>query len=151
MAKKGPPPRPTHMKIVEGCREDRINRLEPEPGEGAVVPPMRLSAKALSVWNRLAPDLIAKKVLTHWDVDQFAILCNAIATYQECAALMGDEYLVRNSSGNPARSPYWQMMRDNAQIMTSTGARFGLTPSDRAQLKIDPGSHDSGGADRLLS
>jgi len=58
--------------------------------------------------------------------------------------------VARGAAGGVIKSPYWQIMRDCIGVMTTVGARFGLTPSDRAQLKIG-GSEESGrGAERLL-
>jgi hypothetical protein len=33
------------------------------------------------VSDRLAPDLVDKGMLTEWDVDAFAVFCDAVATY----------------------------------------------------------------------
>lgn len=76
-----PPRKPTHLKILAGDREDRINCWEPLPAEAAIVPPVQLGEGAQKVWGRLAPDLINKGVLTAWDCDAFSIYCDAAATY----------------------------------------------------------------------
>jgi phage terminase small subunit len=86
------PPKPTHLKILAGEREDRINRNEPTPARAPIVPPVELSDGARAVWDRLAPDLIAKHILTAWDLDMFGVFCDAVATYQECQQLMGRDY-----------------------------------------------------------
>lgn len=151
MGKRGPRPRPNHLKVAEGCREDRINRFEPEPAGGEVLCPVELSGRARETWDKLAPDLIAKKVLTSWDVPQFAVFCNAVATYWENYELMAGVYTAKGAAGGVIKSPHWQIMRDAAAIMTSVGGRFGLTPSDRASLKIEPEDQKSSGAERLLS
>ena len=64
-------PRPNHLKTIDGQREDRLNRDEPIPEQGGVVRPVELEADARAIWNRLAPDLIEKRVLTSWGVDAF--------------------------------------------------------------------------------
>ena len=73
----GRPRKPTHLKVLAGEREDRINRGEPLPTQSAIVPPVQLSDGAQKVWNRLAPDLIDKGCLTSWDVDMFAVFCRS--------------------------------------------------------------------------
>lgn len=132
-----PPRKPTHLKILAGCREDRINRNEPLPSEDAIVPPVQLSDGAQKVWDRLAPDLIDKGVLRAWDVDMFVVFCDAVAGYHEARALMGSEYVTKGSVRDTAvKSAFWRIQRDCAETMRTVGAKFGLTPSDRAGLDL---------------
>lgn len=148
----GRPAKPTHLKILEGEREDRINRDEPQPSEGVIEPTRELSPAAREVWDRLVPDLVAKRVLTAWDVDQFVVFCNSVAIYHECHELMAGQYLETGAAGGVIKSPYWQIMRDCQATMTQIGSRYGLTPSDRASLKVGGDEQQSGsGAERLLS
>lgn len=148
--KSGRPPKATHLKILEGVREDRVNRDEPTP-EGVVAPPVQLSEGALAVWNRLAPDLIDKHVLTSWDVDQFAIFCDALAIYEENKRQMGGEYVISGSMGGLTKSPHWQVMRDCQAMIAQIGSRYGMSPADRARLMTDSSEQDGNGAERLLS
>ena len=132
-----PPRRPDHLKILAGEREDRINRNEPLSAESTIVPPGQLSEGAQEVWDRLAPDMIDKGVLTAWDVDMFAVYCDASATYYECSAAMGSSYAVKGSVGDTTvKNPLWRVMRDCADTMRSIGAKFGLTPNDRAGIDL---------------
>jgi P27 family predicted phage terminase small subunit len=129
----------------------RINRAEPEPAAVPVEPPYPLREEAQIVWDRLAPDLIAKKVLTPWDVDHFVVFCDAVATYRECRAQLDFEgYTAQGSAGGVIKSPYWQIMRDAASIMSAVGSRYGLTPSDRTRLTMDDPDDKPRGAERLL-
>lgn len=144
--------KPTHLKILEGVQESRINRDEPTPAEASLQPPSELSDAARAVWNRLAPDMIDKKVLTAWDLDQLVIFCDAVAVYHECKNLMGSNYTERGAAGGIIKSPFWQIMRDCQSMMTQIGARYGLTPADRARLAVGDSDPDEDvGAERLLS
>lgn len=152
VGERGPKGKPTELRILHGDRDDRINRAEPKPDEGEVKPPPGARRLALAVWRRLAPDLIAKKVLTPWDVDQFYTFCDAVATYRECRKILDEEgYTARGSAGGVIKNPHWQIMRDAASIMTTVGSRFGLTPADRSGI-IAPESDAPKGKDanRLL-
>ena len=151
MGKRGPHPAPTHLKVLEGVKEYRLNRDEPTPADSGVVPPVPLSERAQAVWDRLAPDLIDKNVLTAWDVDMFSTFCNAVAIYHENMDLMAGQYVARGSGDGVIKSPHWQIMRDCEQIMSRIGGRFGLTPGDRAALKVGGSEESALGADRLLS
>lgn len=147
----GRPRTPNHLKILAGAREDRINRNEPLPAESAVLPPMALSEGAQKVWDRLAPDLIDKGVLSAWDVDIFAVFCDVAALYHECRALMGSGYVSMGSVKDTwVRSPYWRVMRDCIETMAKIGGRFGLTPADRAGLDVSSDTGPEFGAERIL-
>lgn len=152
MGKRGPAPKPTSLRVLHGDQESRINRHEPQPTERAIESPRVLDEYAASVWERLAPDLIAKKVLTAWDVDQFATFCEAASTYKEAREHLSVEGLTaRGAAGGVIKSPYWQIIRDAADIMTRVGGRFGLTPSDRSSLTMGDAESAGRGAERFLS
>jgi len=161
MGKRGPKGKPTSLRVLEGDREDRINRDEPVPGQGDVVAPAWLveldqqeideRETALGVWNRLVPDLVRKGVLTPWDTDSLAVFCDAVVRHREATrAVQEHGPLVEGQKGNLVRNPSIQIARDYADLMVKVGSRFGLTPGDRADLKIEREASD-GGADRLLS
>jgi P27 family predicted phage terminase small subunit len=158
MGKRGPRPRPAHIQIVEGAREGRINRDEPTPEDSEVSCPADVDDDVRAIWDRLAPDLVAKKVLTSWDVDSFLILCQSIALREECWRKMrdlGDEWhgglIKQGSAGGLIPNPLFRIINACNQDIAKFGSRFGLTPGDRAQLKIDADEGPSAGAERLLS
>lgn len=153
MGARGPHAKPTNLKILHGDRPDRINFNEPEPAMGTVVPPYELGEVAQEVWDRLGPDLVAKKVLTPWDVDAFALFCDAVETFRVARHYLHEEgYTAQGAAGGVIKSPYWQIMRDSADIITKVGGRFGLNPSDRANIVMEGGNDLRGaGAERLLS
>lgn len=145
-------PRSTHLKALDGVREDRLNRAEAIPEESAIIPPSPLPAEAQSVWDRLAPDMIAKRVLTSWDVDAFAEFCRSVALYNRAAAEVERVDLVAEGyNGNPVVNPAIRVMKTAHEMMRATGQRFGLTPGDRAALRVDDGGPSRSGAERLLS
>lgn len=151
MGKRGPAPKPTHLKVLSGTREDRLNRDEPTPGEGVVAPPVELPEDAMAVWNRLAPDLIRKRVLTAWDVDAFAEFCRTVAIYNRAAREVESLPLTaKGAAGGVTVQPAFRVMQATAQMMRSTGQRFGLTPGDRAALKVSSDEAPKGGGERLL-
>lgn len=146
-------PEPTELKLLKGTEASRVNHAEPKPADDAIKPPYRLRRQTAAVWRRLSPDLIAKGILTAWDVDQFAVFCEATATFREAREHLDAEgYTAQGSAGGVIKSPYWQIMRDAAAMMTTVGARFGLTPSDRSSI-VTPEAADTSGrkdATRLL-
>ena len=153
MGARGPKPRPTHLKVIEGERESRINREEPIPTEGKVIKPEGMSEGAAAVWDELADDLIDKGCLKPWDVYLFEAFCESVSTYRENRDLLrANGYTERGAAGGVIKSPYHQIMRDCVQTMAQIGSRFGFTPGDRANLTIK--ADDNGpanGGERLLS
>lgn len=160
MGKRGPAPKPTALRVLHGDRKDRINTAEPTPDEDDVLAPDWLPEDALELWRALAPGLVAKRVLTGWDTEAFAAWCDAAARRRRAAAELersGEvvEAPVFNKNGDITghrltKSPWLAVLNEADAQVQRYGARFGLTPSDRAQLKI--GEADSGlGAERLLS
>lgn len=146
-------PAPTHLKILRGDREDRVNRGEPTPSDQDIVAPAYLSDSALEVWHRLVPDLVAKRVMTWWDADLMGAYCDAIATYQAIRAEIGNNYVCKGSvPGTVVKNALWRVALDALDVASRIGARFGLTPSDRAKLdvtEIEP--KPTTGPERLLS
>jgi P27 family predicted phage terminase small subunit len=138
-------PRPSHLKALEGVRESRLNRYEPIPQEAAIVPPVELEPAAQAVWDRLAPDMIAKRVLTAWDVDTFAVYCRCVALFNRAVAEVEAEGAsTERKYKGVVPSPAFRAMIAMQKTMTAIGSKFGLSPADRATLKIDDSRPKSG-------
>lgn len=157
MGARGPKPRPTHLKVIAGEQESRINRNEPTPTEGEAVQPEGMTEDAAKIWDELASDLIDKGCLTPWDVYAFEAFCEAVAQYRRCRDLLYAStsdygpFVERGAAGGVIKSPYHQMMRDCIETIAKIGGRFGFTPGDRANLTIE--KSDNGpkqGGERLL-
>lgn len=145
MGGRGRTPRPTHIRALEGVKEYRLNRDEPIPGDGMIIPPVRLSKAAQAIWNRLAPDLIAKKVLTSWDVDEFANACRMQALLNRALNDAERKPLVAaGSNDNLVMNPAIRIVASLESSLRSIWSRFGLTPGDRATLRIEPSGSKTG-------
>lgn len=159
---KGRPAKPTTLKLVDGTRRDRVNAKEPIPTEVEVEPPGWLSAEAVAVWDRLAPDLEARGVLTGWDVQAFAEWCHAVATIEEAERhlaveghVIDAEVFDRNgvaTGTRRVRNEWSRVLKDALEVSARRAARFGLTPSDRAGISVGGDSaDDQRDPNRLLS
>ena len=152
MGKRGPAGKPTTLRVLHGDRKDRINTDEPVPAAVQVVPPEWLTAGGRDVWAAYAPDLIAKKVLTPWDAETFAAWCDAADRRRRAAAALAAEgevvdLPVFNKNGEltghrRGKNPWTFVLNEADGQVQRYGARFGLTPSDRAQLKVGEGTRD---------
>lgn len=159
MGERGPAKEPSALKAVKGTADPKQVANEPVP-TGPVVAPENLTDSAREVWDRLAPDLERKGVLTAWDVDLFAMFCTAVADWDEAdqrvqaeGSLVDAPVFDRNGKQTGSRtqkSPWLAVRRDAFEMARSLGSRFGLTPSDRASVR----AHASGevqSPDRLLT
>lgn len=149
---RGPAKRPTKIAILHGERKDRLNANEPKPDLGEVVPPEWLGAPAVEVWNELAADLKRKGVLTPWDVEAYGRYCDVVVRWRKASAELAEhgevvEQTVFGKNGEPtgtrlAKSPWTMVLREADSQLQRYAARFGLTPSDRANLSLGEGSQD---------
>lgn len=146
MGRRGRLPAPNHLKVLTGVHPFRMNAGEVDaPDAGCeIVPPRPLPTGAQEVWDRLAPSLIGARLLTAWDVDMFETFCRSVHQYHLAANAL--EVSRWDKSG-----PALRAMRAAAETMKTAGARFGLTPGDRANLKVERDDGATGGAERLLS
>lgn len=161
MGKRGPAKTPTALALVKGERKDRINTEEPQPSEIEIVAPGWLNESAVEVWDHYAPDLIAKKVLKAWDVEAFARLCDAIVRRRDAASMLDElgqvvEEPVFNRSGDVTghrlkRSPWSLVWKAADEVVAQLSARFGMTPSDRTELKVGENAGNEHSKGRLLS
>lgn len=151
--KGGRPRKPTNLHLLHGeSRPSRVNRNEPKPQLGvAVVAPEYLMPGARAVWDRVAPLLEMRGVLTAWDVDLFAIFCTAVEVHRQAAAMVAEHGLTSSGpQGGLVKHPAVSVMREAAQTMTTVGGRFGLTPADRAAITVPPQEESGGGAAAIL-
>lgn len=150
MGKRGPRPTPTELRVVRGDRPDRINHDTPTPPSSDVIRPDWLSDQAAEVWDRLAPDLQRKGLLTSWDVDSFAVLCDAIVQYRAASKLVTQAgVMIKGRKDAVVKNPAMQLVRDSSQTIRAFAQEFGMTPSARSEITSPSrrGSH----ADDLLT
>lgn len=117
----GPPKRPTHLKAISGT--ERPDRAAPVgvvlPTLDAVPAPVDWlpNAHATNEWRRLAPILVANKLLTEADLSAFGHLC----------ALHGKMVQLWSAGESPTGHMVAQY--------NALAAAFGLSPAWRGKVK----------------
>ncbi len=114
MAKPGRKPKPTALKLLEGCRADRINASEPAfaPAHGDAPPPAWLHELGQGLWRELVPMLVSQGILTLADLPALENLCDLYSRWR----IYPDDL--------SARKEYNRLLIE-----------FGLTPSARSRIK----------------
>lgn len=132
---RGRPRKPVAQKVAEGTfRPDRDGdpALQVE-ASGLPVPPADLSAEALAFWNLIVPQLVASKVAAEADSTQLGMMCQWWARYQRYSEAC--DTLPIDDKGLYQMTVLCGIAWTN---FDKIAARFGLTPSDRAKLRVDP-------------
>lgn len=134
---RGRPRTPNNVRQLRG--DTRPSRARPHltaPVAGAVEPPEYLDDEQRAVWRSLSPSLIARGVLTPWDVDLFAAFCAAVVHHRRAVKLVNDSNVLLKGPDGAVKNPALQIVRDQAQLIATIGSRFGLTPADRARIAL---------------
>ena len=127
-----PAKKPTALQVLSGqdrAHPERVNRQEPVPTDRPIEPPWPLTDEARREWDDMAPDLIAKGVLTAWDTRSFALFCEALVAAKDAVP---DMYLPAQA-GAPAPMARFKTAVD---LCATLGGRFGWTPVDRSRLIV---------------
>ena len=152
---RGRPPKPTHLKILEGNPGKRpINISEPKPRPVTPNCPSWLTNEAKREWKRLVPELETLGLLTIVDRGALAACCQAYGRMVEAeqflqrAAKTG--FMFKTESGYLQQLPQVSIAQKYAQQYRGFLALFGLSPSDRARLTVD-GQREADEMEELLS
>lgn len=130
----GRPPKPTHLKLIEGNRGKRpIKAGEPKP-TGAPVAPKSLTKNAVAVWKRVLATM-PLNVYTGADEHLLSAYCEAVARHREASEALKVYGLVSTgSTGQEVVSPWLKIQNDQARLIVTLGARLGLDPVARQAL-----------------
>ena len=138
MGRRGPVPKPTKLKLLEGTRRDRINPAEPPQLKGDPEPPAYLEGPALVEWKRILPMLKQMKILSRIDGTNLAIYCTTYARWLEARDALKRFGLVTPTAGGSVKpSPYLAIEREAVAVMTRILSEFGGSPSARSRIKSE--------------
>ena len=147
MGKRGPKPRPNHLKMVEGTnRADRGAESPPEP-TGLPAKPQFADELASAKWDEVFPVLERMGILTEADGQALARLCEWSAVYERaCSALAsyGADLTFMTESGYEAQRAEFGIMAKAWDKLGGLYTRFGLDPSSRSGVsRVDRGEEAS--------
>ena len=139
-----PRPIPTKLKLLRGNPGKRpLNKLEPQPAAGMPARPTHIKGEALREWNRLAPELERLGILTQIDGAALAAYCEAYGRWVAGVKGLKHNGLINIAgNGHPMPNPYLGIINHALSQMRAFMVEFGLTPSSRTRLKVEPQKED---------
>ncbi len=150
----GRPPKPRALKKLQGTfRAQRDNKAAPAPPDKRIVKPRWLSPLGTAAWRRWAPMLEEMGILTAADLDALAITCEAYAEFVELTQFLRENqrtFAVVSAKATRSRQSSQRMyprpevaMAQNAWRRAYLGlSDFGLNPSTRSRLVVEPAKDD---------
>ena len=153
MGTRGPAPKPTVVKMLQGNPGKRaLPKGEPKPDAGRLPSaPRWLSDEAKREWKRIAPRLHAVGLLTEVDGLALAMLCEAFAQYMAAKTVVDSEgMLLVSEKGNSYQHPAAGLMTQARGELMKWAREFGMTPSARTRIVVDTGSEEPSLADLLF-
>lgn len=143
MGLRGPAPKPTALKILEGNPGKRP--LLPDiftPERESPPCPDHITGRAREHWDYVTEQLNRYGMLAKTDMGQLAALCTTWARYVEAEEMialaaqqapMSKGWLQKKDHGMSV-APWLRVSRDAIDQYTRLAAKFGLSPTDRMRM-----------------
>lgn len=150
MGRRGPPPKPTHLKVLEGNPGKRpLNTREPQPQKAAPRCPEWLTGEGRAAWRRLTALLKGMGLLTVADADAMAGYSLTYARWREAEQFLSAHGLVfplRDEQGRVRcmqQFPQVAIARNALLLLKAYQQEFGLTPSSRSRIVLPVEEEDT--------
>jgi P27 family predicted phage terminase small subunit len=149
MGKRGPPPKPSKLKQLQGSyRPDRAAPNEMAPPPGVPDRPAWLDAEARKEWDRVVPQLVAVGVLTSLDGSMLANYCAAHSLAVRATRRYQEDGLMIDGprEGVKVKHPMIQVAKEARAQARLIGDEFGLTSSSRSRIRTPDWTPGGAGA-----
>jgi P27 family predicted phage terminase small subunit len=136
MGKRGPPKKPTALRVLHGTdrKGDELEVQPPPPTDAD--PPDWLGPLGVELWNRMHPMLTSLKLLTAADWLQLAVLCDSYEQLRIAAQELQEEGgTCTSDKGNMYNHPAFTRRAKFAAEVDRIARQFGLTPAARQGMK----------------
>ena len=154
MGKRGPSPKPTHLKLLEGNPGKRpLNMHEPKPKPTTPSMPTWLNPLAKKEWRRISKELAGLGLLTCVDGAALAGYCTAYAAVQNAEKEIQDygSTTYTTDTGFIRDIPAIARQQKYLALMRNYLSEFGLSPSSRSGIDIKPKENDEDSMDAICN
>ena len=137
MTGKGPPKKPTILKVIAGNPGKKPlpkNEPKPEALDSLAVPAELKGTVARAAWKRVAPKLRRMQVLSEADVDALMLYCRECQVYSDAEKTIRREGITMETAQGLKKHPAVTVLHEAATHMRNLMASFGMTPSSRASV-----------------
>ena len=143
MGRRGPPPKPTHLKLIAGNPgKYPLNTREPRPRREAPRCPGPLGPEAKRAWRWITGELRAMGLLTTADAHALYAYCLTYARWRAAEEFIekhGESYPIRDDAGRircMQQFPQVATARNLLLVLKAYQQEFGLTPAARSRIQI---------------
>ena len=143
MGRRGPPPKPTRLKLIAGNPgKYPHNTQEPRPRKSVPRCPPWLGKEARTAWRWITGELKAMGLLTTADAHALAFYCQTYARWRQAETFLeqhGESYAIRDEGGKiRCMQPFPQVttVRNCLLLLKSLCQEFGLTPASRSRIVV---------------
>jgi P27 family predicted phage terminase small subunit len=147
MGRRGPPAKPTKLKLVQDTlRRDRGATNEAQPEIAIPEVPEHLSDEAKVEWGRVSHELADLGLLTRIDRAALAAYCQSWARWKESEEKLRETGLVVTTKarfdaagnqiggGNIIENPFYKITCNEREFMKKFMIEFGMTPASRSRI-----------------
>lgn len=137
---RGRKPTPTATKILNGNVGHRpINDAEAKPSTDKPSCPAHLDKVARTEWRRISALLHTAGLLTSIDRTALAGYCVAYSRWIDAEKQIQEKgTIVKSPSGYPMQNPYLTVANKAMGEVRKWLVEFGMTPSSRTRIKVEP-------------
>jgi len=141
MGRRGPAPKPTAQKELEGNPGHRPlgKETEPQPAklDGQPPAPKHIKGFARLEWDRAVPELYELGLLTKIDMGAIEGLCLAYGIAMKALAEIEKYGVMVKSEYGRRPNPALKIHKENWTQYLRFCQEFGLTPSSRTRVRVD--------------
>lgn len=141
MGARGPAPKPSHLKLVEGTyRKGRAPKNEPKPKVEIPSCPSWLHREAKREWRRIVKELEVLGLISQIDRAPLAAYCEAYAEWWEADRTIKDEgryvtFITKTGSEYTQPHPAVAIKNNAIDRLRRFALQFGMTPAARARVE----------------
>jgi P27 family predicted phage terminase small subunit len=144
MGRRGPPKKPTALKILNGnAGKRKLNAEEPKPEVEIPECPDFLHPIAKEEWARITPALFRLGLISGLDVAALAAYCQLYARWRQAEEFIADEGSVFSVECVSEKGGVYYMTRPEVaishryyQLMAKYLGQFGLSPASRSSIVV---------------